>query len=166
MVEEVKRVCQQNEPGLGDLDDLKYTRMVFDESLRLYPPTWIYVRMAEDDDVLPSGTQIRAGDKIYLCQYIVHRNPNYYSDPHQFNPENFNDAAIASRPKFSFFPFGGGPRVCIGEPLARMESMLVLASLSRQFKLRCVDPNAVQLHPGITLRPKGGLLMSVESRSN
>ena len=166
MVEEVQRVCQQNEPSLGDLDDLKYTRMVFDESLRLYPPTWIYVRMAEDDDVLPSGTQIRAGDKIYLCQYILHRNPDCYSDPHQFNPENFNHAALANRPKFSFFPFGGGPRVCIGEPLARMEAMLVLASLSRQFKLRCVDPNPVQLHPGITLRPKGGLLMSVESRLN
>ncbi|MCP4887569.1 MAG: cytochrome P450 [Planctomycetaceae bacterium] len=166
MVEEVKSVCQRDDPGLDHLDDLKFTRMVFNESLRLYPPTWIYVRMADNEDVLPSGTRVCAGDKIYICQYILHRNPQYFPDPQQFEPENFNDAAIANRPKFAFFPFGGGPRVCIGEPLARMEAILVLASLGRQFKLRCVDANAVRLHPGITLRPKGGLLMTIESRSH
>ena len=166
MVEEIENVCQQNDPGLNHLDDLTYTRMVFNESLRLYPPTWIYVRMAQQDDVLPSRTQIRAGDKIYICQYSLHRNPEYYPDPLSFNPDNFKAAAISKRPKLAYLPFGGGPRVCMGEPLARMESMLVLATLARQFQLRCVDPNAVQLHPGITLRPKGGMLMSIEPRSN
>ena len=166
MVEEIENVCQQNDPGRNHLDDLTYTRMVFNESLRLYPPTWIYVRMAQQDDVLPSRTQIRAGDKIYICQYSLHRNPEYYPDPLSFNPDNFKAAAIAKRPKLAYLPFGGGPRVCMGEPLARMESMLVLASLARQFQLRCVDPNSVHLHPGITLRPKGGMLMSIESRAN
>ncbi len=166
MVREIANVCQQNDLSLNHLDGLNYTRMVFNESLRLYPPTWIYVRMAQNDDILPSKTRIRTGDKIYICQYLLHRNAEYYPDPLSFNPENFNAAAIHQRPKLSFLPFGGGPRVCIGEPLARMESMLVLASLARRFQLRAVAPHSVQLHPGITLRPKGGLLMTLESRLN
>jgi cytochrome P450 len=166
MVREIADVCQQNDLSLNHLHGLNYTRMVFNESLRLYPPTWIYVRMAQNDDILPSKTRIRTGDKIYICQYLLHRNAEYYPDPLSFNPENFNAAAINQRPKLSFLPFGGGPRVCIGEPLARMESMLVLASLARRFQLRAVAPNSVQLHPGITLRPKGGLLMTLESRLN
>lgn len=95
-------------PGVEDLPKLRYTEMVLAESMRLYPPTWIFIRIARQTDVLPSGATIPAGSKLFLCPYVMHRDQRYFPDPDRFDPQRFSDVAQKSRPKFAYFPFGGG----------------------------------------------------------
>jgi cytochrome P450 len=146
-------------PGGG----LPYTRQVLEESLRLYPPTWIFIRMATAADQLPSGAAVRAGMKLYLCPYLLHRDSRFFPDPGRFDPERFTDAARQARPRYSYFPFGGGSRQCLGEPLAMQECLVVLSQILPRFRFH--PPAQVpELSPGVTLRPKGGLVMRVEPR--
>jgi cytochrome P450 len=139
--------------------------MVLLESLRLYPPTWIYVRMAQEDDILPSGFVIPRGAKLYLCQYVVHRNRRYFPDPERFDPSRFTDEARRLRPKYAYFPFGGGPRVCIGQSLAMMEGVLAIASIANRFRLALVPGQTIVPVPGMTLHPAGEVLMQLSRRS-
>jgi cytochrome P450 len=139
--------------------------MVFAESMRLYPPTWIFIRMALENDRLPSGATIPAGSKIYLCQYVMHRNPRYFPDPERFDPERFTETAKKGRPQFAYFPFGGGARVCIGEHFAKMEGILVLAAMAQRFKLTLVPGQTIVPEPKMTLRPKNGIMMRLHLRS-
>ncbi len=159
---EVDEVLDGRVPRAEDLPKLDYVGMVLAESMRLYPPTWIFVRMARHDDTLPSGVSIPAGSKLYLCQYVMHRNPRYFPHPDRFDPERFTEAARKIRPQFSYFPFGGGPRVCIGESFAKMEGILVLASIAQRFRLTLVPGQTVVPEPKMTLHPKNGILMRVE----
>jgi cytochrome P450 len=161
---EVDTVLGGRVPRSEDLLRLDYVGMVLAESMRLYPPTWIFVRMARNEDTLPSGVTIPAGSKLYLCQYVMHRNPRYFPDPERFDPERFSESAKKSRPKFSYFPFGGGPRVCIGEAFAKMEGNLVLAMVAQRFTLQLVHGQTIVPEPKMTLRPKKGILMRVEDR--
>lgn len=134
-----------------------------DESLRLYPPTWLFVRVAVAPDVLPGGARVAAGDKIYLSPYTLHRHPAYWPDPERFAPERFTEAAAQARPRFAFFPFGGGLRQCIGEPFARLEAGIVLGAILRRFRLTPERADAPRLRPSIVLEPRGGLMMRVRS---
>ena len=146
-----------------DLPRLKYTEKVLAESMRLYPPTWRLVRRAIRD--FPVGNQtIPAGALVVVCQYAMHRNPRYYPEPERFDPERFTSEAKASRPKFSYFPFGGGPRHCMGEPFAMMEGVILLASLARQWRLRLVPGHKVELRAEHLLRASNGMLMRLEKR--
>jgi cytochrome P450 len=149
-----------------DVPRLRYTAMVLAESMRLYPPTWIFIRIARQDDVLPSGTTIPAGSKIYLCQYVMHRNARYFPQPDLFDPERFSESAKKERPQFAYFPFGGGPRVCIGDSFAKMEGALVLASIAQQFNLTVEPGQTIVPDPRMTLHPKNGIMVRVHRRIN
>ncbi|MFN7922192.1 MAG: cytochrome P450 [Bryobacteraceae bacterium] len=143
--------------------ELGYTRMAIEEAMRLYPPTWIFVRMATSADRLPSGTPVEAGDKLYLCQYVTHRDARFFPEPERFVPERFADSARAGRPRFSYFPFGGGQRQCIGEHFAMQESLEVLSLLLPRFRF-APRHTSFELAPGVTLRPKGGMPILVSGR--
>jgi len=161
---EVDTVLDGRVPRSEDLQKLDYVGMALAESMRLYPPTWIFVRMARHEETLPSGVTIPAGSKLYLCQYVMHRKPRYFPDPERFDPERFSESAKKTRPQFSYFPFGGGPRVCIGEAFAKMEGILALAMVAQRFMLQLVPGQTIVPEPKMTLRPKSGILMRIEDR--
>lgn len=102
---------------------------------------------------------------MYLCQYVMQRHPRYFPDPERFDPERFTETAKKERPQFAYFPFGGGARVCIGEHFAKMEATLVLASIAQRFKLSLVQGQTIVPEPKMTLRPKYGIRMRVQSRA-
>jgi len=139
-------------------------RKVLSESMRLYPPTWLYVRMARNTDTLPSGARIRAGDKLYLSQYAMHRNPRWFPDPERFDPERFTKNAEQQRPPFAYFPFGGGPRVCMGQNLAWLEGILILGEFSQRLRFELLPGQSITPVPTITLRPAAGITMRLRSR--
>jgi cytochrome P450 len=151
-------------PSADDLPRLAYSGMVLAESMRLYPPTWIFIRMTLQEDKLPSGATIPAGSKIYLCQYVMHRHPRYFPDPERFDPERFTETAKKERPQFAYFPFGGGARVCIGEHFAKMEGTLVMAMIAQRYKLALIPGQTIVPEPKMTLRPRNGIRMRVEQR--
>ena len=150
--------------GIEAMSELRYCRMVLAESMRLYPPTWLFVRVAEHDDVLPSGSFIPAGAKIYLSQWVMHRNPEYFPDPERFDPERFTDDAIRSRRRFTYIPFGAGRRLCIGEDFAWMQGVLALAWITRRFRLRLAPGQTITPEPNVTLRPRNGIRMRIAPR--
>jgi cytochrome P450 len=161
--EELDRVLEGRAPGVADLPRLRYTEMVLSESMRLFPPAWILGRRAIVDHEL-GGYRIPAGSIVLLSQWITHRDARYFPDPLRFDPQRFTAEAQAARPKFSYFPFGGGPRVCIGEGFAWMEGVLVLATIARRWRFLPVDGIPVTPAAMITLRPKSGLPMRIEAR--
>jgi cytochrome P450 len=157
VVEESARVLAGRPPSPSDAPSLPYTGMVLAEALRLYPPTWIFIRMASYSDALPSGARIPAGAKVYLCPWVVHRGAHAYADPLRFDPARFEVAERLRRPKGAYFPFGLGPRMCLGQPLALLEGTLVLVRVLQRCRLE-VDPALeVVPHAGVTLSPRGGL---------
>jgi cytochrome P450 len=146
-----------------DMSILPYTRMVFAESMRLYPPVWIVGRRSSEEFKLGEYV-LPAGSRVYMSQWVVHRDARYYPQPDRFDPLRWTPDAVAARPKFSYFPFGGGARQCIGEGFAWAVGVLVLATISQRWKLRLVPGHRVELEPLITLRPKYGMRMIVERR--
>lgn len=161
---ELAAVLAGRPPTLADLDHLPYTRMVFSEALRLYPPAWIIGRMAIAPFTVGAYT-LPAGATLLLSPWATHRDARWFPDPERFDPDRWAPEAQAARPKFAYFPFGGGPRVCIGEPFAWMEGVLVLATLAQHWWLRLTPGHPVALAPGITLRPKHGMRMRLERRT-
>ena len=150
-------------PTLDDLPQLAYTRCVFSESMRLFPPAWVVGRRALTDYAVRDYL-LPAGSIVLLSQAVMHVDPRFYPDPAQFDPERWTPEAEADRPKFAFFPFGGGPRVCIGEQFAWMEGILLLATLGQGWRLRLDPTQVVATRPIVTLRPKYGMRMRVERR--
>ncbi|WP_263358175.1 cytochrome P450 [Acidicapsa ligni] len=150
-------------PTLEDYPRLPYTEMVVAEAMRLYPPAWAMGRQATQDIEI-GPYRIPRGSFVFFSQYIVQRNPKYFPDPLEFRPERFTAEAKASRPKFAYFPFGGGGRQCIGESFAWMEAVLVLATLAQRWRLRIVENQPIELQPKITLRPKFGIQVIPELR--
>ena len=146
-----------------DLPRLPYTRMVLAESMRLYPPAWIVGRRAVED-VEVGGYPVAARTIVLMSQYVAHRDGRWFPEPDRFDPERWTPEAAASRPKFSYYPFGGGARICIGEQFAWMEGTLILATLAHRWRLRLAPGQRVALQPIITLRPKFGMRMEVEGR--
>ena len=147
-----------------DYRTLSYCRMVLSEAMRLYPPTWLFVRVARRADVLPGGVRIPAGAKIYLSQWVMHRHPAYFPEPDRFDPQRFTEAAIGVRPRFVYFPFGAGQRLCIGEEFAWMEGVLLLASIARRFGFLLAPGQSVVPEPNVTLRPRSGLIARIVGR--
>ncbi|HEY1951440.1 MAG TPA: cytochrome P450 [Gemmatimonadaceae bacterium] len=145
-------------PGPGDLSRLSYTRMVLAESMRLYPPAWAVGRRAIDD-FEAGGYRIPARSMVLASQYIMHRDPRFHPDPERFDPDRWLPAAASARPRFSYFPFGGGTRICIGEQFAWMEGILLLATIAQRWKLRYVGDAPPEIEPRITLRPRGAMMM-------
>ena len=160
---EVDAVLGGRAPTAADLPRLRYAEMVLAESMRLYPPAWIVGRRAMEPYTI-GGYGVPKGSIVVACQWVTHRDPRYFPDPERFDPERWTPEAKEARPRFSYFPFGGGPRVCIGEGFAWMEGVLVLAAIARRWRLRPAEDRPVVPAPSITLRPKGGIRMRLERR--
>ena len=142
---------------------LPYTRMVVDEAMRLYPPAWGFSRQALDDDTL-GGFQLPRGWLAFVIPYVLHRLPAYWKDPESFDPERFSPERSADRPKFVYLPFGAGPRQCIGNQFALIEAQLSVATLAQRYRLQLVPGHRVEPWPLITLRPRYGMPMIIETR--
>jgi cytochrome P450 len=155
---EVDEVLRGRLPVADDYPKLSYTEMVFAESMRLYPPAWIIGRRALNDYQIDDYF-IPARSILLMSQYLMHRNEKYFADPLKFDPERWRPEARESRPKFSYFPFGGGPRICIGEHFAWMEGVLVIATLAQRWKMSLLEGHPVEPQPIVTLRPKYGMKM-------
>jgi len=161
--EEIDSVLQGRHPSMSDLPQLRYAEMVFAEAMRLYPPAWAIGRMAKGPFEL-DGIKIAAQSICIVSPYVMQRNSRWFPDPESFDPERWTPEARDVRPKFSYFPFGGGARVCIGERFAWMEGVLMIAAIAQKWKLRLAPDQRVEPLPLITLRTKYGMRMIVEAR--
>jgi cytochrome P450 len=160
---ELDQVLSGRAPGLDDLERLPYVRMVFAESMRLYPPAWGLPRETIGDDTL-GGYHIPARSLVTLSQWVTQRHPDFWEIPEQFDPERFTPERSEGRPRFAYFPFGGGARQCIGNHFALMEAQLVLATLAQRFTFDLVPGHPVEPDPTFTLRPRHGMLMTIRER--
>ncbi|HEX8472632.1 MAG TPA: cytochrome P450 [Pyrinomonadaceae bacterium] len=152
-------------PRVEDLARLRYTEMVVAEAMRLYPPAWAIGRLAVHEHEV-GGYTIPAGALVLVSQYVMHHDPRYFPDPLRFDPERWTTEAKDARPAFSYFPFGGGPRRCIGEGFAWMEATLLVAALARRWRMHLVPNQKIETSPRITLRPgKQGIRMTLEERT-
>jgi cytochrome P450 len=161
---EIDTVLNGRLPNLGDLPNLPFTLMVIEEAMRLYPPVWITSRKAIADDVI-CGYRVPANSIVAVSPFAVHHNRQIWDDPERFDPERFAAEWVKERQPFAFFPFGGGPRQCIGMGFALMEAHLVLATLAQRFVLDLVPGTNVVPLALATLRPAHGLPMTVRRRS-
>jgi enediyne biosynthesis protein E7 len=151
--EEAFAVCGDGEPTWEQAQNLNYTRMVIQETMRLYPPIWGLIRRCAKDDEI-DGTKINAGDVVVLGAYIAHHNAKYWEDPEAFIPERFSPDRMKSRAKYSYLPFGGGKRACIGGALSQLENALALAMLYRRFEPEYLGEVPARVQPTVTLTPK------------
>ncbi len=161
--EEVDAVLGGRTPTVEDLANLKFTRMVIDESLRLYPSVWTIARTPLTPDEV-GGYLIQPGANITLSPYVTHRHPAFWEQPEAFDPERFSAERSAGRHPFAYFPFGGGPRLCIGNSFALMEATLILAMIVQRYRMELVADQRVVPQPTVTLRPKYGIRMQVHPR--
>jgi cytochrome P450 len=150
-------------PEFSDIPKLQYTRMVIEESMRLYPPAWIVGRNAIDDDEI-GGYHVPAGSLVFVSAWVTHRHPGLWDNPEGFDPERFAPGADEGRPRYAYFPFGGGPHLCIGNSFAMMEATLVLATVAQRFHMDLVPGHPVELEPLITIRPRHGVMVSLRPR--
>jgi len=162
---ELDQVLDGHPPTVQDLPALAYTEMVLSEAMRLYPPIPRGGRRAIED-VEIGGQMIPAGTRVLFSQHVIHRDPRWYPDPLRFDPERWTPEARSTRPKFAYFPFGGGPRLCIGEAFAWMEAKLIVATLAQGWSFVQVPGSAVSLDPGVTLRPVAGVSMRLRGRAS
>jgi cytochrome P450 len=161
--DELRAVLGGRVPTAEDIPALRVTEGVFAEAMRLFPPAWGLGRKALRDVDL-GGFTIPAGAFVVLSPYVTHRDPRFFPDPLRFDPGRFTPEARAARPKFAYFPFGGGARGCIGEPFAWMEGVLLLATLAERFSFRVAPGQRVAPHALITLRPRYGMRMVLRAR--
>lgn len=150
-------------PTVVDLPRLVYTGEIVAEVLRLYPPLWIITREAIED-VEIGGCTVRKGTIAMFCQWTLHRDARYFERPEQFEPERWADGLAKRLPRFAYFPFGGGPRICLGNTFALMEATLILATIASRFRLRLVPGETVTPNGGITLRAKPDMPMTLHRR--
>ncbi len=161
--EELDTVLGGRLPTLDDLPQLRYTEMVFAESMRLYPPAWAMGRQSTQAITL-GPYHFPPETYFFFSQYVIQRDPEYFPDPLRFNPERFTPEAKANRPRFAYFPFGGGGRQCIGEAFAWMEGVLTLATIAQRWRIRLDPDQRIDVQPKITLRPKFPIHMTAERR--
>jgi cytochrome P450 len=158
---ELDQVLGDRSPEVEDVTRLTYTTSILQEAMRLYPPAPIFGRRPKQR-VDFGGYPIPAGASILVSPYITQRNPRWFAEPDSFRPERWRDIAI---PRFAYFPFGGGAKMCIGEPFARLEGVLVLAALAQRWRFHPVNLAEIGLRPAVTLRPAAPIWVRLESRS-
>lgn len=157
---EVEDVLGGRTPTVGDLPALAYTRMVFQEGLRLYPTAFAIARgVAEEDEI--DGYLIPAGSMVVLIPYITHRHPSFWETPEAFDPERFAPERSADRPRYAYFPFAGGAHQCIGNEFAMMEAQLVIAMVTQAYRLESATDGPIACEAGLVLRPRGGVPMTI-----
>lgn len=152
---EVEEVLGDRQPTFEDLPRLPYTAMVFNEAMRLYPPAPAFGRRPKEAVHL-GGYEIPAGANVFLSPYVTHRNPRYFAQPEAFDPSRWQGISL---PKFAYFPFGGGAKMCIGDTFARLEAVLVLASISQRFRLVLDEPESTGFNLGFTTIPNRAIWM-------
>jgi cytochrome P450 len=160
---ELRAVLPDRSPTAADVPNLKYTEWVVREAMRLYPPAWGIAREALADCEI-GGYHVPKGTQIFMTQWLVHRDARWFDDPEVFRPERWDNDLIKRLPRCAYFPFGDGPRVCIGNHFAMMEAVLILATIARRYRLSVEPGQTLELLPSITLRPKHGLRMRVQAR--
>ncbi len=158
---EAKAVLQGNLPQVDDVMKLEYTRMAIDEGMRLYPPAWAIGRRTVEEDEI-GGYRVPKGYNLIIPVYHIHHDPKIWDNPEGFNPERFRKGNLKDKHRFAYFPFGGGPRLCIGNNFALMEMQIVVAMMVTKFRFKHVDGHKVVLDPLITLRAKHGMMVTVE----
>ena len=160
---EVDAVLGGRTPTVEDIPRLSYTRLVIQETLRLYPPAWGMSRGIADDDEI-DGYPIPAGALMVLSPYVTHRHPAFWDNPEGFEPERFTPERVAERPRYAYFPFGGGPRQCIGNEFALMEAQLIIAMVVQRYRLQLVPGQHIEPDPIFTLRPSSGVQVTLHAR--
>jgi cytochrome P450 len=163
LLAEIQDVCGERLPAAGDLSRLRYTEMVLKEALRLYPPVWTIARVAAGDCEI-GGYYVPAGTSVTISQWVTHRDPRFFDDPEAFRPERWASEEATGLPGFAYFPFGGGPRGCIGYSFAMMEALLLIATILPRFHFSLVPGHPVVPWPSITLYPRYGVKAVVEER--
>jgi cytochrome P450 len=164
LIQEIDTVLEGRLPTAADLPRLAYTKMLWDEALRLYPSAWLlHSRLSRAEDRLPSGVLLPAGSAVFQSPWSMHRNSRWFPDPNRFDPDRFSPEAKQMRPAFSYFPFGGGGRRCLGESFAELEGLLIVATLASKVRLRLVEGQTILPDPLMTLRPNVPVHMTVES---
>ncbi|MFI7120177.1 cytochrome P450 [Amycolatopsis sp. NPDC049868] len=158
--QEAVDVLGDRPPEYEDLHRLTYTSMVVEEVLRLYPPVWLLPRIAVDDDEV-AGYSVPAGSDVVVCTYTLHRHPEFWPEPDRFAPERFAPQGASGRPRYSYIPFGAGPRFCVGNSLGVLESVFVVAMIARELRLSTLPGARIVPEPMLSLRVRGGLSMTV-----
>ncbi|HEU5230079.1 MAG TPA: cytochrome P450 [Ktedonobacteraceae bacterium] len=161
LIRELQTVLAGRAPTISDLPNLPYTEWVINEAMRLYPPAWVIGRYALQDFEL-GGYHFPAGTSFMLSQWVTHHLPEIWGDADVFRPERWNPVNGQKVPQWAYFPFGGGPRICIGMPFAQMEAKLLLATLLQRYTPRVAPGFQVELQPVVTLRAKHGLRMILD----
>jgi cytochrome P450 len=161
---ELRDVLGGRPPAVSDLPQLRFTEQVVTESLRLYPPAWGFGRQAIAECEI-GGYAIPAGTTIIISPWVLHRDPRYFEHPDEFRPERWNGDFARQLPRFAYIPFGGGPRICIGNRFAMMEAVLILATVAQRYQLQLQDSRPVVPLPSITLRPQGGVPLKLAPRA-
>ena len=162
--EEGERVCGDRAPNANDYAALEYTRAVIQETMRIYPPIWGLIRVADGDDEI-GGKPIKKGDRVVLFAYGAHHNPAFWENPEEFRPERWMGENAKKRVKYSYLPFGAGKRSCIGGAMSQVENTLALSILLRRFQPEYVGDGEAGLNATVTLTPKGGLMFKVHERT-
>jgi cytochrome P450 len=161
--QELDQVLGGRAPTAEDLMQLKYTEMIAKESMRLYPPAYGVGREALEDCEI-GGFRIPRGSQVFMFQWVTQRDPRFFPEPDEFKPERWTEDFVSALPKYAYFPFGGGPRICIGNYFAMMEVGLLMATIGQRFRFSLVQDQPVDLFPAMSLRPKEGIKVLVEAR--
>jgi cytochrome P450 len=161
---EARAVCGERDPEWNEVQHLTYTRMVIQETMRLFPPIWALIRIAAGDDEI-GGHHIQAGDKVVILAYVMHHNPKFWEDPEKFDPERFAPERAKKRTKYTYLPFAAGKRACIGGALSQIENTLALVQLLRRYSPKYTGPVPAKIHATVTLCPKGGLPFRIRALS-
>jgi cytochrome P450 len=161
--DELDSVLRGAPPTAADVKRLPYLEMVLSESMRLYPPAWAIARRANESVPL-GGYELRASDAVVMPQWVVHRDPDLWPDPLRFDPLRFEPARKVARHRFAYFPFGGGPRVCIGDGFAWLAGSLLIATIAQRWRLELVPGQRTAPLPRVTLRLRNGLRLVARSR--
>ena len=162
---EIDTVLAGGVPNVEDFPRLVYTDRIIQEAMRLYPSAWSISRRALGDAEI-GGYFIPAGAIVAMSPYTMHRHPAFWDEPERFDPDRFTPERVAARPRFAYFPFGGGARQCIGNHFALMESMIIIPSIAGRYRLRRVSAEPVEEHALVTLRPRNGIPVMVERRTS
>ena len=163
LLAELETVVANRLPAAADVPHLPYTEQVILEAMRLYPPAYVFGREALANCTI-GGYSIDAGTTVLISQYVTHRDPRYFERPDEFDPDRWNDGLIKRLPKYTYFPFGGGPRLCIGNSFAMLEAMLVVATVVPRFHFDLAPEPLVVPWPSITLRPRHGIHAVLRAR--
>ena len=161
---EGETVCGDREPTAADYSALAYTRAVVQETMRLYPPIWMLIRVAAKPDTI-DGKEIRPGDRVALFAYGAHHSPKFWENPEAFVPERWMGDAAKKRIPYTYLPFGGGKRSCIGGAMSQVENVLALSILLRRFRPEYVGVEPPGINATVTLTPKGGLPFKIRALS-